>query len=159
MSERDYKSTVFLPANVLNIRANLPTTEPDILARWEQEDIYGKLREARKGAPKFLLHDGPPYANGNLHMGHALNKVLKDLVVRSRFMLGYDAPFTPGWDCHGLPIEWAVLKDYETRGINKDEVDPVQFRADCRTYAAQWVETQRGQFKRLVCWLTGTIPT
>lgn len=149
MNKNDYKSTVFLPANVLNIRAELPKTEPGILARWEAEDIYGKLRELRKGAPSFLLHDGPPYANGNLHMGHALNKVLKDIVVRGRTLLGYDAPFVPGWDCHGLPIEWAVLKEYQEQGINKDDVDPVQFRSDCREYAAGWVEIQREQFKRL----------
>jgi isoleucyl-tRNA synthetase len=148
MNKSDYKSTVFLPANVLNIRANLPTTEPDILARWEREDIYGQLIESRCGAPEFLLHDGPPYANGNLHMGHALNKILKDFVVRSRFMLGYKAAFTPGWDCHGLPIEWAVEQDYKARGIAKEDIDPVQFRTDCRAYAAGWVDVQRDQFKR-----------
>jgi len=147
--ERDYRPTVFLPKTDFPMKAGLPQKEPAILARWEEQDIYGKLREARAGREKFILHDGPPYANGDIHIGHALNKVLKDAVVRTQSLLGKDAPYVPGWDCHGLPIEWKIEEAYRKKKQNKDEVPAKEFRAECRAYAANWVEVQRAQFKRL----------
>ncbi|VVT04130.1 isoleucine--tRNA ligase [Erythrobacter sp. EC-HK427] len=150
MSEkRDYRDTVFLPKTDFPMKAGLPQKEPGILARWEAEDVYGQLRAAREGREKFVLHDGPPYANGNIHIGHALNKVLKDAVVRTQSLLSKDAPYVPGWDCHGLPIEWKVEEAYRKKKQNKDEVPPREFRAECRQYAAEWVDVQREQFKRL----------
>ncbi len=148
-TKRDYRDTVFLPKTDFPMKAGLPQKEPGILARWEDERLYQKLREARAGREKFILHDGPPYANGNIHIGHALNKVLKDAVVRTQSLLGKDAPYVPGWDCHGLPIEWKVEEQYRKKKLNKDEVPPREFRAECREYAAQWVDVQREQFKRL----------
>ncbi|ANU06672.1 isoleucine--tRNA ligase [Paraurantiacibacter namhicola] len=147
--QRDYRPTVFLPKTGFPMKAGLPQKEPGILARWEEEDLYGQLREARSGREKFILHDGPPYANGNIHIGHALNKVLKDAVVRTQSLLGKDAPYVPGWDCHGLPIEWKVEEKYRKKKRNKDEVPAAEFRAECREYAAEWVGVQREQFKRL----------
>ncbi|MEM8696611.1 MAG: class I tRNA ligase family protein, partial [Pseudomonadota bacterium] len=150
MSEQpDYKDTVFLPKTDFPMKAGLAQKEPGILARWEEQDLYGKLRKARKGREKFILHDGPPYANGNIHIGHSLNKILKDLVVRSQSLLGKDAPYVPGWDCHGLPIEWKIEEQYRKKKRNKDEVPPTEFRAECRDYAARWVDMQREEFKRL----------
>ncbi|MGP1281857.1 MAG: isoleucine--tRNA ligase [Parasphingopyxis sp.] len=150
MSEQpDYKDTVFLPKTDFPMKAGLAQKEPGILARWEEQDLYGKLRNARKGREKFILHDGPPYANGNIHIGHALNKILKDLVVRSQSLLGKDAPYVPGWDCHGLPIEWKIEEQYRKKKRNKDEVPAAEFRAECRDYAAKWVDVQREEFKRL----------
>ena len=150
MSEqRDYRSTVFLPKTDFPMKAGLPQKEPGILARWQEQDIYGQLRAARKGREKFILHDGPPYANGDIHVGHALNHILKDMVVRTQSLLGKDAPYVPGWDCHGLPIEWKVEEQYRKKKLNKDDVDPVEFRAECRAYAQHWVNTQREQLKRL----------
>jgi isoleucyl-tRNA synthetase len=131
------------------MKAGLAQKEPAILARWESEDLYGKLRTQRAGRTRFILHDGPPYANGDIHMGHAMNKVLKDIIVRSQSLLGKDAPYVPGWDCHGLPIEWQVEKQYKDKKLDKDQVPVDQFRAECRAYAAKWVEVQREQFKRL----------
>jgi isoleucyl-tRNA synthetase len=145
----DYRSTVFLPKTGFPMKAGLAQKEPAILAKWAADDLYGQLRRARAGAEKFILHDGPPYANGDIHMGHAMNKVLKDIIVRAQSLLGKDAPYVPGWDCHGLPIEWKVEEAYRAKKLNKDEVDPVQFRAECRAYAEKWVATQRDQFKRL----------
>jgi isoleucyl-tRNA synthetase len=145
----DYRSTVFLPKTGFPMKAGLAAKEPAILARWAADDLYGKLRAARAGAERFILHDGPPYANGDLHMGHAMNKILKDFIVRSQSLLGKDAPYVPGWDCHGLPIEWKVEEAYRAKKLNKDEVDPLQFRAECRAYAEKWVEVQRAQFERL----------
>ena len=148
-AKRDYRDTVFLPKTDFPMKAGLPQKEPGILARWQEEQIYRKLRKARKGREKFILHDGPPYANGDIHIGHALNKVLKDAVVRTQTLLGKDAPYVPGWDCHGLPIEWKVEELYRKKKKNKDEVPAAEFRAECRAYAAKWVEVQKEQFQRL----------
>lgn len=144
----DYRDTVFLPETEFPMRAGLPAREPEWLARWEAMDIYGKLR-AKAGRKPFILHDGPPYANGNLHIGHALNKVLKDFITRSQQMMGRDARYVPGWDCHGLPIEWKIEEQYRERGQDKDAVDTVEFRQECRAFAQGWVDAQREQFKRL----------
>ncbi|WP_443971797.1 isoleucine--tRNA ligase [Sphingobium sp. CR28] len=146
---QDYKSTVFLPQTDFPMKAGLAQKEPAILARWEDKDLYGRLRAQRAGQPRFILHDGPPYANGDIHMGHAMNKVLKDIIVRSQSLLGKDAPYVPGWDCHGLPIEWKIEEEYRKKKLNKDEVPPQEFRAQCRDYADKWVGVQREQFKRL----------
>ncbi|RSV35012.1 isoleucine--tRNA ligase [Sphingomonas sp. ABOLE] len=148
-TQRDWRDTVFLPKTDFPMKAGLAAKEPAILERWARIKLYSKLREARAGRERFLLHDGPPYANGDIHMGHALNKILKDIVVRSQSLMGKDAPYVPGWDCHGLPIEWKVEEAYRARKLNKDEVDPVAFRAECRAYAEKWVAVQRGQFERL----------
>ena len=145
----DYKNTVFLPQTDFPMKAGLAQKEPGILARWEAMDLYGKLRSARAGRERFILHDGPPYANGDIHMGHAMNKVLKDIIVRSQSLLGKDAPYVPGWDCHGLPIEWKIEEEYRKKKRSKDEVPPREFRAECRAYAGKWVGIQREQFKRL----------
>ncbi|ASR52839.1 isoleucine--tRNA ligase [Blastomonas fulva] len=145
----DYKDTVFLPQTDFPMKAGLAQKEPAILARWQEADLYRQLRDARKGREKFILHDGPPYANGDMHIGHALNHILKDMVCRTQSLLGKDAPYVPGWDCHGLPIEWKIEEQYRKKKFNKDEVDPVAFRAECRAYAQQWVNTQREQLKRL----------
>ncbi len=144
----DYRSTVFLPETDFPMRAGLPQREPDWLARWERIGVYDRLRE-KTGRVPFTLHDGPPYANGHLHIGHALNKVLKDMVVRSQQMMGRDARYVPGWDCHGLPIEWKIEEQYRARGLNKDDVDVVAFRQECRKFAEGWVDIQRAEFKRL----------
>ena len=144
-----YRSTVFLPKTDFAMKAGLPQKEPGILAAWQEQNLYRKTREARAGREKFILHDGPPYANGDMHIGHALNHILKDMVVRTQNLLGKDAPYVPGWDCHGLPIEWKVEEQYRKKKLNKDEVPPVEFRAECRAYAQHWVDTQREQLKRL----------
>ncbi len=149
MTDRDYRSTVFLPKTDFPMKAGLPVQEPRILARWQAEGQYERLRAARSGAEKFILHDGPPYANGDIHIGHALNHILKDLVVRTQTLLGKDAPYVPGWDCHGLPIEWKVEEQYRAKKRSKDEVPAQEFRAECRAYAQGWVEAQREQLKRL----------
>lgn len=145
----DYKDTVFLPKTDFPMKAGLANKEPAILERWQKIGLYERLREARAGREKFIFHDGPPYANGNIHIGHSLNKTLKDLVVRSQNMLGKDAPFVPGWDCHGLPIEWKIEEQYRKKKLNKDEVPASEFRAECREYADKWVNVQREEFKRL----------
>ncbi len=144
----DYRTTVFLPETAFPMRAGLPQREPDWLARWETIGVYDRLRE-KSGRVPFVLHDGPPYANGHLHIGHALNKVLKDMVVRSQQMMGRDARYVPGWDCHGLPIEWKIEEQYRAKGLNKDDVDVVDFRRECRAFAAGWIDVQREEFKRL----------
>jgi isoleucyl-tRNA synthetase len=146
---RDYRPTVFLPRTDFPMKAGLPQKEPAILARWLEADLYGQLRKCRAGREKFILHDGPPYANGDMHIGHALNHILKDMVVRTQTLLGKDAPYVPGWDCHGLPIEWKVEEQYRKKKLNKDEVPVKEFRAECRAYAQHWVDTQREQLKRL----------
>ena len=149
---RDYKSTVFLPRTEFAMKASLPQREPGLLERWEKIDIYSRLREISKGRDKFILHDGPPYANGHLHMGTTLNKILKDVINRSQQMLGKDAAYVPGWDCHGLPIEWQIEQGYRKKGRNKDEVPIADFRSECRQFAEKWLDIQRGEFKRLgVC--------
>ncbi|TCM42932.1 isoleucine--tRNA ligase [Novosphingobium sp. ST904] len=147
--QRDYRATVFLPKTDFPMKAGLPQKEPGILARWQEQDIYARTREARAGREKFVLHDGPPYANGDMHIGHALNHILKDMVVRTQTLLGKNAPYVPGWDCHGLPIEWKVEEEYRKKKKNKDEVPAEEFRAECRAYAQNWVNVQREQLKRL----------
>ncbi|HSE78767.1 MAG TPA: isoleucine--tRNA ligase [Alphaproteobacteria bacterium] len=145
----DYKSTVFLPKTSFPMRGDLPKREPEILARWARLDLYRRQREAAKGREQFVLHDGPPYANGHLHIGTALNKILKDVVNRSQQMLGKDADYVPGWDCHGLPIEWKIEEEYRARGQDKDRVPTAEFRRECREFAARWIDVQRQEFKRL----------
>jgi isoleucyl-tRNA synthetase len=145
----DYKDTINLPRTDFPMRAGLPTLEPTILERWEKIALWEKLRADSKGREKFILHDGPPYANGHLHIGHALNKILKDIINRSRQMTGYDAPYVPGWDCHGLPIEWKIEERYRAEGKDKDEVPIVEFRKECREFADHWIDVQRQEFKRL----------
>ncbi|MDO9079043.1 MAG: isoleucine--tRNA ligase [Brevundimonas sp.] len=146
---RDYRETVFLPETPFPMRGGLPQKEPAIIEQWG--DLYAALRKQRQaeGAPLYVLHDGPPYANGDIHIGHALNKTLKDFVVRSRFLLGNDVDYVPGWDCHGLPIEWKIEERYRSQGKRKDEVSKAEFRQACREYATGWIDVQREQFKRL----------
>jgi len=151
----DYKHTLNLPRTDFPMRAGLPTREPGWLDRWERIGIYDRLRE-QTGRPPFVLHDGPPYANGNLHIGHALNKTIKDMIVRSHQMMGYDSRYVPGWDCHGLPIEWKIEEQYRAKGKDKDEVPVVDFRRECRAFAEHWVDVQREEFKRLG--ITGNWP-
>ncbi len=147
----DYSTTVFLPDTDFPMRAGLPQREPDWLAKWAQIGVYDRLRDKAKTTARapFTLHDGPPYANGHLHIGHALNKILKDMVVRSQQMMGHDARYVPGWDCHGLPIEWKIEEQYRARGLNKDDVDIIAFRRECRKFAEGWIDIQREEFKRL----------
>jgi isoleucyl-tRNA synthetase len=152
--ERDYSETLFLPQTDFPMRAGLPQREPEILKRWERAGLYEQLRAAAKGRDKFILHDGPPYANGPIHIGTALNKVLKDLVTRSQQMLGFDSNYVPGWDCHGLPIEWKIEEEnYRAKNKKKPDLsDPkamIAFRQECRVYAQHWLEVQREEFKRL----------
>ena len=144
----EYKDTLNLPKTDFPMRAGLPKREPGWLARWEQIGVYDKLRE-KQGRKPFTLHDGPPYANGHLHIGHALNKTIKDMIVRSHQMMGFDSRYVPGWDCHGLPIEWKIEEQYRARGKDKDAVDVVEFRQECRAFADKWVDIQREEFKRL----------
>ncbi|GGF15968.1 isoleucine--tRNA ligase [Aliidongia dinghuensis] len=145
----DYRPTVFLPQTDFPMKAELPKREPGLLERWARTGLYERIRAKSKGREKFVLHDGPPYANGNLHMGHALNKILKDIVVRSQQMLGKDSVYVPGWDCHGLPIEWKIEEKYRAAKQNKDDVPIDQFRRECRAFAEHWVDVQRTEFKRL----------
>ncbi len=147
--EKDYRATIFLPQTPFPMKAGLPQKEPQLLAFWEVFQLSQKQHNARVGAPKFVLHDGPPYANGHLHMGHAVNKILKDVTNRSQFMLGKDVVFVPGWDCHGLPIEWKVEEAYREKGKKKEAVDPLEFRQACRAFAQTWLEIQRREFQRL----------
>ncbi|GLK67722.1 isoleucine--tRNA ligase [Hansschlegelia plantiphila] len=148
-ASRDYSETLFLPKTDFPMRAGLPQREPEFLERWARIKLYERLREASAGRRKYVLHDGPPYANGHLHIGHALNKVLKDVVVRTRQMGGFDANYVPGWDCHGLPIEWKVEEGYRAKGLNKDDVPVIEFRQECRTYAQHWIGVQSEEFQRL----------
>ncbi len=145
----DFKSTVFLPKTDFPLRANLAEKEAQILEKWQKSNIFKQQRQARKGCEQFLLHDGPPYANGHIHIGTALNKILKDMVNRSQFMLGKDVNYVPGWDCHGLPIEWQIEQQYRKSGKDKDKVPVADLRKDCQQFAIQWLETQRQEFKRL----------
>jgi isoleucyl-tRNA synthetase len=144
-----YKDTVLLPATDFPMRGNLPTLEPKILKRWEEIGLWQRQRDMSQDREKFILHDGPPYANGHLHIGHALNKILKDIINRSRQMAGYDAHYVPGWDCHGLPIEWKIEEEYRAKGLDKDEVPINEFRQECRQFAAKWIDIQREEFKRM----------
>jgi isoleucyl-tRNA synthetase len=142
----EWKNTVNLPKTGFPMKANLQTAEPEWLARWQDMDLYGQIRQRSAGRPKFVLHDGPPYANGRIHIGHALNKILKDFIVRSRTMAGYDAPYVPGWDCHGLPIELKVDREL---GKKKRDMSVADFRRECRIYADKFVQIQREEFERL----------
>ena len=151
---KDYSKTLFLPQTEFPMRAGLPKREPEILKRWNEIELYEKLRETAKGRAKFVLHDGPPYANGKIHIGHALNKILKDVVTKSQQMLGFDSNYVPGWDCHGLPIEWKIEEEnYRSKGKVKpdfrDSAAMVAFRKECRAYAGHWLDVQREEFKRL----------
>jgi isoleucyl-tRNA synthetase len=140
---------VFLPKTDFPMKAGLPELEPRLLARWAEIGLFDRMRKAGAGKPKFMLHDGPPYANGHLHIGHALNKILKDVINRTQGMLGKDVHYIPGWDCHGLPIEWKIEEKYREAGRDKDQVPVVQFRQECRDFAAKWIDIQREEFKRL----------
>jgi len=145
----DYRNTVFLPQTSFPMRADLPRKEPQILAQWEEMKLWERMRAENRGARKFILHDGPPYANGPIHIGTALNKVLKDIINRSRQMSGLDAYYVPGWDCHGLPIEWKIEEEYRAAGRDKDSVPVLKFRAECRAYAEHWMKVQEKEFRRL----------
>ena len=145
----DYSKTLYLPQTDFPMRAGLPEREPETVARWQEIGLYKKLREDAKGREKFVLHDGPPYANGNIHIGHALNKILKDVITRSFQMRGYDSNYVPGWDCHGLPIEWKIEEAYRAKGQNKDEVEINEFRRQCREFAQGWIDVQTKEFQRL----------
>ncbi len=142
----DYKATLNLPQTDFPMKANLPQREPEILARWAEQKLYHRIQEARTGRPLYLLHDGPPYANGHIHIGHALNKILKDIIVKSKTMEGYQAPYVPGWDCHGLPIEHQVTKEL---GPKKKGLSAVELRRLCRDYAERFYRIQREEFQRL----------
>jgi len=146
---RDYRETLFLPKTDFPMRAGLPKKEPEIIKKWQEDKLYEKLRQMSKGRDRFILHDGPPYANGHLHIGHALNKTLKDVVTRAAQMSGYDSNYVPGWDCHGLPIEWKIEEKYRAKGRNKDEVPINEFRKECREFAEHWVGVQSEEFQRL----------
>src|SRR3954454_1533574 len=142
----DLKNTVNLPKTDFPMKANLAAAEPKMLAQWESANLYQRIREARAGRPRYVLHDGPPYANGNIHLGTAFNKILKDFIVKSKSMAGFDAPYIPGWDCHGLPIEFKVDQEL---GKRKASMTAAQIRGECRTYAAKFVDIHRTEFKRL----------
>lgn len=145
----EYSKTLYLPQTDFPMRAGLPEKEPLLVKRWQDMELYRKLRENAAGREKYVLHDGPPYANGNIHIGHALNKILKDVITRSFQMRGYDSNYVPGWDCHGLPIEWKIEEQYRAKGKNKDEVPVNEFRKECREFAAHWIRVQGGEFQRL----------
>ena len=146
---RDWSETLFLPKTDFPMKAGLPNLEPRLLQRWEEMKLFKQLRKAAKGREKFTLHDGPPYANGNIHIGTALNKILKDTVSRSQTMLGKDSNYVPGWDCHGLPIEWKIEEQYRAQGKDKNDVPIIEFRRECREFAEKWIDIQREEFKRL----------
>ncbi len=148
-NKTDYKNTVFLPKTDFPMRGALAQKEPELLARWRVMDLYALQRAQAKGKPRFTLHDGPPYANGNIHIGHALNKILKDIVNRTHMLLGYDVAYIPGWDCHGLPIEWKIEEQYRKQGKDKDQVPALAFRGECRDFAAHWMKVQTDEFQRL----------
>ncbi len=149
----EIKYKLNLPETTFPMRGDMAKREPAWLKQWQDKQLYQRIRKSRAGAKKFILHDGPPYANGDIHIGHAVNKILKDIIVKSKTMSGFDAPYVPGWDCHGLPIELMVEK---THGKN---IDPAKFRELCREYAKEQVERQKKDFIRLVCWAIGIIPT
>ena len=142
----DYKSTLNLPKTDFPMKADLPHREPAMLKRWTDMDLYGQMRRASRGRPRFILHDGPPYANGHIHLGHALNKILKDIIIKSRQMTGCDCPYVPGWDCHGLPIEHQVDKELKAKKLRLSQVE---MRQRCREYAEKFIDIQRAEFKRL----------
>jgi isoleucyl-tRNA synthetase len=146
MAKGKYDATLNLPQTDFPMRANLPKKEPEILQFWEENEIYEKVQEKNSGRERFILHDGPPYANGDIHLGHTLNKVLKDIIIKHRSMAGFDAPYVPGWDTHGLPIEQQAIK---ALGIDRHKTNVVEFRKHCREYALKYVGIQREEFKRL----------
>ena len=148
-TDRDWSQTLYLPKTEFPMRAGLPKKEPEIVARWQEMDLYRLLREDAKDRPLYVLHDGPPYANGNIHIGHALNKILKDVITRSFQMRGYNSNYVPGWDCHGLPIEWKIEEQYRAKGRNKDDVPVNEFRKECREFAQHWIDVQTEEFQRL----------
>ena len=151
LTDRDYRDTLFLPTTDFPMRGGLPKREPEWIARWDEMNLYGQLRADAKarGAKQWILHDGPPYANGHIHLGTAMNKIVKDVIVRSHQMTGHDAPYLPGWDCHGLPIEWKVEEEFRSKNRGKDDVPGDEFRAACRAYAEKWVEVQGREFRAL----------
>jgi len=142
----DYKETLNLPKTDFPMKANLVKKEPEMIERWERQKLYDRIRQSSKGRKRYTLHDGPPYANGHIHMGTAFNKILKDLIVKSRQMAGFDAPYVPGWDCHGLPIEHKVDTELGSRKIGMSQAE---VRQTCRKYAEKWIDIQRSEFKRL----------
>ncbi|MBI2447424.1 MAG: class I tRNA ligase family protein, partial [Candidatus Omnitrophica bacterium] len=142
----NYKEALNLPRTDFPMKANLPNLEPGILKEWKAQGIYGLIREKSAGKAKFILHDGPPYANGDIHIGHALNKILKDIVVKYKTMKGFDSPFVPGWDCHGLPVEHQLFKEL---GITKDDIERIEFRKKAYDYAMRFVNIQKGEFEEL----------
>ena len=143
------KEKINLPKTAFSMKANLQNKEPEIIKYWDKINLYNQLRSSHKGKEKFILHDGPPYANGNIHMGTALNKILKDIIVKFHQMNGKDSVYVPGWDCHGLPIEWKIEEGYRKKGKNKDDVPIVQFRQECREFAEKWIDIQKKEFRRL----------
>ena len=143
------KEHINLPKTAFSMKANLPNKEPGIIEYWQQIKLYEKLRNKSKGKEKFILHDGPPYANGNIHMGTALNKILKDIIIKFHQMNGKDTVYVPGWDCHGLPIEWKIEEKYKKNKKNKNDVPIIEFRRECREFASKWINIHRDQFKRL----------
>ncbi|MBU2605616.1 MAG: isoleucine--tRNA ligase [Alphaproteobacteria bacterium] len=151
LTDRDYRDTLFLPTTDFPMRGGLPKREPEWIARWDEMKLYGQLRADAKarGVKQWILHDGPPYANGHIHLGTAMNKIVKDVIVRSHQMTGHDAPYLPGWDCHGLPIEWKVEEEFRSKNRGKDDVPGDEFRAACRAYAEKWVEIQGREFRAL----------
>ena len=142
----DYKNTLNLPKTYFAMKANLPQREPLFLKRWQEEDIYTQIQKKSKGKKKYVLHDGPPYANGDIHIGHALNKTLKDIVIKYKTMKGFDSPYVPGWDCHGLPVEHQLFKELK---LTKYQIGQLEFRKKAYDYAMKYVSIQREQFKRL----------
>src|SRR5579863_4438579 len=145
-SQVDLKKTVHLPQTGFSMKANLAQLEPKLLAHWEETHLYDRIRHTRKGQPTYILHDGPPYANGNIHLGHAFNKILKDFIIKSKTMAGFDSPYIPGWDCHGLPIE---IKVDGLLGSKKASMSQAEIRAECRKYAQKYVDLQSEDFQRL----------
>jgi isoleucyl-tRNA synthetase len=145
----DYSKTLQLPANVFPMRANLPEREPQMQKAWDEQDIYFKVLKKNEKGEKFILHDGPPFANGHIHIGHALNKTLKDIIVKYKALRGYYTPYVHGWDTHGLPIEQAMIKEMK---LNRHTIDPVEFREKCRDYAHHWIEVQKADMQRLGLW-------
>ena len=143
------KEHINLPKTVFSMKANLPNKEPNLIKYWDQIKLYESLRESTKGKEKFILNDGPQYANGNIHMGTALNKILKDIITKFHQMNGKDSVYVPGWDCHGLPIEWKIEEQYKKNKKNKNDIPIVEFRKECRDFANKWIKTHKDQFKRL----------
>ena len=143
------KENINLPKTTFSMKANLPAKEPKLIEYWNKINLYEKLRKSSKGKEKFVLHDGPPYANGNIHMGTALNKILKDIVTKFHQMDGKDSVYVPGWDCHGLPIEWKIEEQYKKNKKNKNDVPITEFRKECREFASKWIKVHKDQFKRL----------